>query len=669
MISRGTTRPMSRDKADTLLLLFSCTLVLLPHAGHLPLWVSPVCAILLLWRGWTTFHGNRLPVRWLLLPIAGAAMAGVLATYKTLLGREAGVTMLCLLLALKLLEMHARRDLFVVLFLSFFLTLTNFFYSQSMSTAALTIVAVIAILTTQLSFQYTGTVPPLKQRLKLGTMILGLAAPLTLVLFLLFPRIQGPLWGLPGDAHGGHTGLSNSMSPGNISKLALSDDIAFRVKFAGTLPAKHDLYWRGIVLNDYDGRTWTQSKFHPRFRHRIEVSFRGAPRRYEVTLEPHGQRWLYVLDMPSILPTLEQNPAGISDDMEVTAVHPVTERVRYTAVSHLDYALQANDGQTAIQESLRLPAGLNPQTTALAQRLRQQAKRPADVIEAVLRMFREQEFRYTLEPPPLGHDEIDDFLFHTRAGFCEHYSGAFVVLMRAAGIPARVVTGYQGGEMNTADGYLAVRQSDAHAWAEVWLERSGWVRIDPTAAVAPNRVEQNLGSVLPRRMLGGLITIDASDQPWLGTLRNWRQRWEAVGNAWNQWVLNYTPEKQRDFVQSLGFNHVDWRVLTALMMSAAILVSAVVLFPLLRNRQRLDPVEAVYRKLCRRLARAGLPRAPYEGPRAYGQRITNAATLNAHQKRAAARFLLLYESLRYGNGRGKPPGALSQLKNLLSECR
>lgn len=667
---RTDARPMSRDKADTLLLLTSCALVLAPHIAHLPFWVGPVCASLLLWRGWVTFRGNRMPSRWLLAPIAVLAMGGVYASYKTLLGREAGVAMLALLLTLKLLEMHARRDLFVALFLSFFLILSSFFYSQSIGTAVLTIVAVIAILTTQLSFQYTGAVPPLKQRLRLGAAILGLAAPLTLVLFLLFPRIQGPLWGLPSDAQQGRTGMSESMTPGNIASLAESDEIAFRARFIDPLPAKHLLYWRGIVLGNYDGRTWTPMSAHVLARQKMQLGLRGVPVRYEVTLEPNGYRWLFALDMPRAVPHIAGNPASASSELQLQTASPINERLRYEAASHVDYLLQPRQALETLRPWLALPAGWNPQTLAFAADLASNAASKNQIIDAVLRMFREQNFRYTLEPPLLGRNAVDDFLFNTRAGFCEHYASAFVVLMRAAGIPARVITGYQGGELNPEDGYLTVRQSDAHAWAEVWLEGSGWKRVDPTAAVSPQRIERNLSSAVPRRLLGGLITLDAGSQAWLAPLRRWRQGWEAISNAWNQWVLNYTPERQRNFVRSLGLEWMDWRTLAVLMLVAGMTVCMLALLPLIMRRPKRDPIEALYLKLCQQLARKGLPRAPHEGPRTYAARIAAAGSpLSPARKKAATSFLQLIESLRYGVNNASPRQAIPQLKSLLSQCR
>lgn len=661
-------RPMSRDKADILLLLGACTLVLLPHAGHLPAWITPVCAVLLAWRGWITFRGNRLPPRWLLLPIATLAMAAVYLTYRTFFGREAGVSMLALLLTLKLLEMHAKRDLFVALFLNFFLILSSFFYSQSIGTALLTLAAVVAILTTQVSFQFTGAVPPLKQRLRMGATILLLAAPVTLVLFLLFPRIQGPLWGMPGDAHAGRTGMSDTMEPGNIQSLAQSDDIAFRVKFTGSPPPKAQLYWRGPVLGGFDGRKWFPQRRRTSGTSAVHVH--GEAVNYQVTLEPHGKQWLFALDIPRTVPLIELNPARITHDLQLLASQAVHDRLRYDAVSHLQYELNPNESPATLQQWLELPAGFNPRALGFATDLRLKWQTNAEFVSAVLRHFRIEEFRYTLQPPLLGRNSVDEFLFTTRAGFCEHYSSAFVVLMRAAGIPARVVTGYQGGELNSTDGFFVVRQSDAHAWAEVWLEKRGWVRIDPTSAVAPERVEGNLASAIPRQILGGLITLDASNNALLAQLQRIRQNWDAVSNAWNQWVLNYTPQQQRNFIKSLGFDDVDWGTMVTLLFVFGSLAVAIVVLPLLLHEKKRDPIEAVYESLCRRLAKKGFPREQHEGPRSYRARLTSDdSSLPPNQKAALARFLDLYETVRYGATDLTRPAAVARLKSLSAECR
>jgi transglutaminase-like putative cysteine protease len=674
---------MSRDKADTLLLLVTCALVLSPHAARLPGWVTLAGIILLAWRGWITFSGERMPPRWILLPISVLVMLGVYWSHKTFLGQEAGVTMLVLLLTLKLLEMRAKRDLFVVVFLSFFLILTNFFYSQTIATALMMMVAVVMMLTAQLSFQYTGAAPPLARRLGLGALIFGLAVPLTLVLFLLFPRIQGPLWGLPSDAHGGgRSGLSDNMAPGSISELSLSNDIAFRVKFLDPAPPRSKLYWRGPVLGQYDGRNWTPMPAHANANRGVTVRLHGAPIRYQVTLEPSGRRALFALEMPPAAPQVADNPARLAPDLQILTKEPVSQRLRYEAQSHIDFDLQPDASPAVLRTWLELPPGLNPNTLALAGRLRNEANTNGKIVDAVLKLFREEKFSYTLQPPPLGHHAVDDFLFSTRAGFCEHYASSFVVLMRAAGIPARVVTGYQGGEMNTVDGFMTIRQSDAHAWAEVWLENRGWIRVDPTAAIAPDRIERNLTSALPPSLLGGLVTFETGQNSWLAKLQLLRQNWDAVNNAWNQWVLDYTPARQKSFMQSLGFDNADWHTLTALMFAFGSLVMAVIAVPLIRNRSRIDPVDAVYLALCKRMAQRGLARAIHEGPRAYRARLTAAgSSLTPDKKAAVARFLEYYENLRYNPPRrsaaaGKASAAampqlksLKQLKSLYAECR
>jgi transglutaminase-like putative cysteine protease len=667
------TRPMSREKADTLLLIGTCVLVLLPHAAHLPVWIMPSCLLLLFWRGWITFRGNRMPPRWLLLPVAVAAMAGVYWSHKTFFGRDAGVAMLSLLLTLKLLEMHAKRDLFIVLFLSYFLILSSFFYSQSIATALMTIAAVVAILTTQVSFQYTGAVPSLGKRLRLGASILAMAAPLTLVLFLLFPRIQGPLWGMPGDAQSsGRTGLSDSMAPGNISRLALSDDVAFRVKFEGQAPANPQLYWRGVVLSQFDGRTWTP--LQAARAGRLQTVLEGEPLRYQVTLEPHGRRWLFALEMPQALPQLAGNTAALTADAQMLASQPITDRIRYDLASHTGYRMQPNASAGILQQWIDLPAGFNPRTLAYAAELSRNATSPEQLVESVLKKFRAEPYRYTLEPPALGRHAVDEFLFDTKAGFCEHYSGAFVVLMRALGIPARVVTGYQGGELNPVDGFMTVRQSDAHAWAEVWLAQRGWVRIDPTAAVAPARVQQNLRNFMPQPVLGGLFSLDASQNPLLKSWLSLRQRFDAINNGWNQWVLNYTPDKQRRFFESLGFPDVDWRTMTAVMMICAVAAMAAVVLPLLLHQRKRDPMTALYDAFCRRMAQRGLERRPHEGPRAYSIRlVAPESPLPQQTKAALARFLEVYETVRYGapapDARAHELSSLKLLKSLLAECR
>ncbi|MCS0583929.1 transglutaminaseTgpA domain-containing protein [Massilia pinisoli] len=654
--------PLSRDKQDTLLLVAASLLVLVPHAAHLPAWVSALCGATLAWRAGVTLLGRRLPSNLVLVPIAAAAMAGVLREYHTLLGRDAGVAMLVLLVAFKMLEMHARRDLFVVVFLCYFLVLTNFFYSQSIPTAMLMLASIVALLATQLSFQLTGAVPPLRTRLWMGAKVLALALPLAGAAFVLFPRIEGPLWGMPDDAHASRTGLSDTMAPGQMSDLAQSEDVAFRVKFDGPVPPQPQLYWRGPVLGDYDGRTWTRV-LPSQHAEPLSLSVGGKPVGYEVTLEASNTRWLFALEMPRALPELPGRGVGLSDELEFQALAPISDRVRYHLASYVHYSLQPQ--ATAVDGRwLSLPYGVDPRARAAGQALTAEPD-PARRVAAVLRRFARDGFVYTLHPPLLpGPDSIDDFLYGTRAGFCEHYAGAFVFLMRAAGVPARVVTGYQGGDLNPIDGYLTVRQSDAHAWAEVWLPRRGWVRVDPTAAVAPGRVEHSLARALPPMVPFGLDGLAGLLQPDPGSLLG-RIRYAigAVNNGWNQWVLNYTPQRQQRLVDRLQEGLSHWQSLALLTMLCALLF----LVRKFSQRRKADPVDALYSMLCQRLGQLGLPRAPDEGPTAYAGRLDGAG-LAPEPSAAAAEFLRRYSAYRYGP-QSPGTGLVPILRDLLSRVR
>jgi transglutaminase-like putative cysteine protease len=663
---------LTRDKSDTLLLLGAALMVLAPHFLHLPLWTRAAVCATLLWRAAITWRGKRMPPMWLLLPVSVAAMAGVYLSYRTLLGRDAGVAMLALLLAFKLLEMRARRDLFVVIFLSFFLLLTNFFYSQSMPTALFMVATLVVLLTAQQSFQYTGVVPPLARRLRAAAKLALLAAPLALLLFVGFPRIQGPLWGLPGDAHGGKTGISDSMAPGTLSSLAQSQEPAFRVRFLDPVPAQHQLYWRSIVLGDYDGRTWTRV---PRRRglERLDVAIqaRGQALRHEITMEPSGKRWLALLELAGPRFGVPGYSVRDSDEMEQFTIEPVTRRVRFAASAYLDYRLQAGEQPARMRRWLELPAGFNPRTLALAQQLKQAAPDAApdqlsqELSKLVLARFRGDAYSYTLEPPLLGRDAVDGFLFDTKAGFCEHYAGAYVVLMRAMGVPARVVTGYQGGELNPVDGYLTVRQSDAHAWAEIWSQADGWRRVDPTAAVAPERITQNLARALPQPAgfgFGALIELQNDPDSWLAQLRF---NYAAMNNSWNQWVLDYNPERQRSFLEELGAAFGNWR--TAL--GAALVAGLLAALRWRRQRRPADPLTGLYLAFCRQQARHGYARQADEGPASYAARLR--AMPASQEKRAAMhQFLTLYGALTYGAPKPDTRSAsLATLKTLLPLCR
>ena len=616
-------------------LLLSILMVTAPHADHLPLWASALCIALLAWRAYLTYSGNPLPKRWLLLAITFASVGGILISFHTLFGREVGVTLLILLTMLKFMELRSPRDAMVLVYLACFIIITNFFYSQSIPTALYMLATLLVIVTTWVHLHAQGIT--LKPRLRVAATLLLQAIPLTLVLFILFPRVQGPLWGLPQDAFAS-SGLDDKMAPGSLSRLSLSDEVAFRVSYADKPPRREQMYWRGPVLWNFDGRTWTPGR----------TAFSIAPQfteteqaiDYSVTLEPHNKTWLFALEMPDRISV----PANLTYDFRVVRKEPVKARLRYEVRSHLGYHANLRENERQLQRALQLPPSLNPQALRLAADWRAQTGGAGDaaVVRAALAYFNQQNFQYTLEPPPLGFHGVDDFLFETRQGFCEHYASAFVFLMRAAHIPARVVTGYQGGEFNALGNYYIVRQSDAHAWAEVWLAGQGWVRIDPTAAIAPARVERGLSAAVTNN--AALPFMARNPPQWL---RNLRLNWDTLANQWNQWVLGYNTERQFAFLTRLGMESITWQKMALNMAAGTGLLVALFALFMLRHliKRQPDKVQAAWLKLCRRLAKAGLPRAAHEGAQDYAARVAAARPEIAGTMRDLASR---YSALRYG---------------------
>ena len=578
-----------------------------PHALHQPAWLSALAAVLLIWASRQWWKDERLPSRWLLVALVGAGCAGILLEFRTLFGRDAGVAMLVMFMAMKLLELRSRRDAMVVVTLGYFLLLTHYFYSQSIPTG-LWLLACLWLITATLVRLHGGPTATPRAALRHAGLLCLQALPFMLVLYVLFPRISGPLWGLPTDAHAGKTGLSDTMSPGSISQLVQSGDIAFRVRFDGPLPPKQKLYWRGPVMEQFDGTTWRP---YTGRQPAEQLEFLSPPIAYETTLEPHNQRWLLALDAPTgLAPEM-----ALNGTLTVALRNPLTERQRFRLAASLDYRFNATEDPAAIRRNLLLPPGSNPQSRALAEQWRSAGIGPDAIVGKALALFA-ADFTYTLRPPLLGRDGIDDFLFRSKRGFCEHYAAAFVVLMRAAGIPARVVGGYQGGEFNPLDGYLVVRQSDAHAWAEVWLAGRGWVRVDPTAAVSPSRIETGIADALPfEDALPALIQLRAD---WARTLR---YRWEAINNAWNQHILGYDPQRQRDLLARLGLPDADWRNLATLLGAICSLLVAGLMAWAIYQRPRRDPVLRLWHQALRHLARRQVDCAPWETPLALARRV------------------------------------------------
>ncbi|HEU4441278.1 MAG TPA: DUF3488 and transglutaminase-like domain-containing protein [Burkholderiales bacterium] len=617
---------------DLAWLIASLLLVIAPHALRAPWWLTLLTLCLYGWRMYFALNRAPLPSRWLVLGVAAVAMLGVWIEYRTLFGRQSGILLLMLFSGLKLLETRSHRDAAVAGFLGYFLIVTNFLYTQTIPIAALAGVGLFLITATLIGF--SAPQRALRDNLRSAGLLLAHAAPAALVLFLLFPRVQGPLWGLPQDAYTGMTGLSETMTPGNLASLAQSDAIAFRAEFRAESPPSAMRYWRGPVLWDFDGRTWS---IGPNY----VVDF-VAPRggiatyRYEVVIEPHNRHWLFALETAATLPERTR----MSHDGQVISTSPVRTRLRYELASVIAPEPEPRDSAGTLRRALRLPADANPRASALAAQWRAESAGDEAVVARAIQFLQRGRYAYTLEPALTGRHSVDDFLFDTREGFCEHFSSAFVFLMRAAGIPSRVVTGYQGGELNPVDNIITVRQSDAHAWAEVFLGPRGWVRIDPTAAAVPGRVESGMARAVPQSAALPLMM-----RPQLEWLRGVRDRWDAVAHKWNVWVLGYNPERQRELMSLAGIRDADWRTLTAILFSFLGAMTLVLLAWSLKRLARPDPVQRAWRQFCRKLASRGVERAAHEGPRDYAARAARAIPA---ARTSILRIGALYIGLRYG---------------------
>jgi transglutaminase-like putative cysteine protease len=593
----------------------------LPHVGHFPAWVSALVAGAIAWRLAAEQRGWALPPRWARLAAALFATLAVLARYHTVNGLDAGTALLAAMAALKLTETRAPRDHAVLVFIGYFLCLATLLYGQTFPRLAYTLVTAW-LLTAALARVHRPVEANTPVRpFRVAARLLGLGLPLAAVLFLFVPRIEGRFWAVPAHASRHASGIDEQMSPGDIAELGLSDDPAFRVWFRGRPPPPELRYWRVLVLEEFDGRVWRRRGDGDGGG--AEVAAAGPLVDYRIVLEPTERSWLPALDTvtdwPRNLAARSSAASLVYTEGGMAERRGVTNRLSYALRSDLGAHLAPSGLSVAARHrDLGLPAASAPRTRALAATLRATAGDDRAYVNAVLARFRNEPFSYTLSPPLLGAEPVDEFLFGTRAGFCEHYASAFTVLMRAAGIPARVVIGYQGGEANSYGGYLLVRSASAHAWSEVWLAGSGWTRVDPTAAVAPERVnrgeltEDIAGDSVPGRLF--------ADLPWLGNLR---AAFDAVRTAWNENVVGFSPQLQMRVVAALGLGANSWAGL-AIALTAGFVLAALALAGWLawelRPRRR-DPVLSAWAQLGARLATLGVAPAPAEGPLDYAARV------------------------------------------------
>lgn len=669
MLSRLQSLP--RDARDTIFLLAVIAWVLLPQVNELPLWCSALAGAVLLWRGWLAVKARPLPgKRWLLLLLV-LTLAATWLTHRTLLGRDAGVTLLVVLLTLKTLELRARRDAFVVFFLGFFCMLSNFFYSQSLLTAFSMLFGLLGLLTMLVNAHMPVGRPPLAQAAKTAGWMALLGTPIMLVLFLLFPRLA-PLWGVPSDAMTGRSGLSQTMQVGTIAKLALDESVAMRIKFDGAPPRKQDMYFRGPVLANFDGREWRPSRLNTaaRFGVTANLAVAGTPLNYEVTLEPTNRPWLFVMEAAAQAPVLPSGfQTAMQTDLQWLTNRPINDLLRYKVQSYPDFQHGPLQTVPGLQEFIDLPSGFNPRTRALAREIRGDPRMAragtAQLVEAVMNRLRTGGYTYTLEPGVYGEHSADEFWFDRKQGFCEHIASAFVILMRAMDIPARVVTGYQGGEVNSVDGFWVVRQSSAHAWAEVWEAGRGWVRVDPTSVVAPTRIGEYERLVVPQ---GAVARALGAFSPTLMT--QLRLFWEATNNSWNQWVLNYTQGSQLDLLKNLGFESPSWEDLSYILIAIVVAVALLGAGWTWWDRAQHDPWVRLLTRARKHLDKAGIPSTAATSPRQLAQQVL--ARYGEQQGSSAqtlADWLLRLEQQRYAAapaGMGKGTQQLHALREEFS---
>lgn len=635
---------LPRDSRDTLFLLTVIAWVLLPQTQHLPWWCSTLAAGVLVWRGYLALTMRPLPSAWWRLGLLALAIAATLLTHKTLLGRDAGVTMLAVLLTLKTLELRARRDAFVVFFLGFFCMLANFFYSQSLLTAASMLLGLLGLLTVLVNAHMPVGKPPLMQAAKTAGWMALLGAPIMIVLFLLFPRLA-PLWGVPSDAVVGRSGLSAKMQVGTIASLALDDSVAMRIKFDGPPPPQRDLYFRGPVLSGFDGREWLPANVDVFSRFKVTASLvvTGNPISYEVTMEPSSKPWLMVMDAAVNGPALAGYQSLMQADLQWLLNRPLNDLLRYKVQSYPSFSHGPKTPVIGLREFVELPPGFNPRTLALANEIRRDARYAqagsAALVDVAMAKLRTGGYTYTLEPGVYGQNTADEFWFDKKEGFCEHIASSFVILMRALDVPARIVTGYQGGEQNAVDGFWTIRQSDAHAWAEVWHEGRGWVRVDPTSAVSPGRTGAFQRLSPPQNVVGQALT---NLNPRFSL--QLRATWEAINNAWNQRVLNYTQGRQLDLLKNIGFQSPSWQDLSTVLIGIIVVISLLGALWGLWERTQHDPWLRLLGKARRRLAKAGIESSAATSPRQL------AALLKAQhgsQHDSLQRWLMQLEEQRY----------------------
>ncbi len=577
--------------------------------------------------------------------VAVGLIALVLSLSGFRLGRDTGAALLAAMIAIKPAETFSLRDARSLIGFGLFAPFSAFLLDQGPLTLLLGLVATLAALGTlqRLADMESGETPslPLWQRSLAIARLIGLGLPLTLAVFWLFPRLGSPIWGVP-DRAVARPGLSEEMSPGEWVDLLNDETVTLRVQFFGATPSQSQMYWRGPVLWDFDGITWRTARWL-RSLPAPPVTTAPAPVwDYEMEVEPTDRRYLVALELPTTVPV----GSHLSIDHTMYVPQPLGALTRWRLQARPPQSVQAKLPRELRAMALTLPAGFNPRTVALGQQWRRDAgEDDAAVVQRALAWIR-ADFAYSLSPPRTGRNSVDEFLFDHQIGFCEHFASGFAVLMRAAGIPTRIVTGYAGGYRNPIGGYWFVRRSDAHSWTEVWLPQRGWVRVDPTAAVAPENIYDTLADRAPGASgafggLGGAASvIHVSDY---------------LRRGWNDFVLGFDAGRQARMLQSLGIDRLTPMTLVLLFALAATLALLWMLWIGNRAPREADPLLREWHRLNARYAAIGLGREPHEPAGHWADRVATARPDVAEALQALTRRFI---TRRYAPG--EPIGGRSR---------
>jgi len=576
-------------------------LVLLPLYFFIPLWVVAFNLILSLMAYKFSTNPNLIFPNYLKWVTTFIALAGILYTFNRVSGRDAGVALITVMYGLKIIEIKKRRDVYVLMILGFFILLAGFLFEQSPLIAIYQVIPIVAILYALTSIHLlpasnngsrSGNIQASGDGLKQLLIYVAYALPLMLILFVFFPRMSGPIWKMPGQSQG-VSGISETMSPGAISSLQLFDTVAFRVKFDGKAPSEEQMYWRTLTLDDFDGFTWSRSKSQSskRLHENDMIQTRigqSSIYHYEISLEKTRQKWLTMLDRPHRWP----DRSVLFSDYSIQTDHRIYKRTRYTATSEVGKTIDLRLSSKDRKHFTRLPNDSNRRSLVWAKEQRLKFKNDQDYIFGLLRNIHNQEYYYTLTPPIMEKDTIDSFWFDQKKGFCEHYAGTLVFMARAANIPARVVVGYQGGDANPMADYWIVRYANAHAWTEIWFEERGWIRLDPTAAIAPSRVEEQLRMDYSQRqgLFGDFAfeSVELNNFGWIKDMKYWL---DEINTGWNDWVLDYNRDSQQSLYKRLGLDQFHQSQISVMMITVLAILLAFIGYRWTHNKKRLQPME------------------------------------------------------------------------------